>query len=379
MVTTPKKKVGRLRKVIPKPTDIVKHKTRSSNHSLKGGWLKYLIGAVVIIVGGIMFKNQIFNGGHSLTNVSFREIGNGAMINTLNQTKQTIMVIPSDNMLQKNGALKTSQSMGKTLYSRDYQAFMLSGDYHKQVITTIQRSFSDSGYPLVDLEQSLKSLENQSALDAADGLAKDAKTLLLTTARPDIIIEFDYDISTKMVSREESNTQLSYNIVLLDAFSNKSIGSINNPGVAIESNNINNVSVLLNQEIKNNLSQLSTQIKSYFSDILTNGREITFTVSLQNGAAINLQDMYNTDGDSYGDWIRNWVRQNAKMGAATMQRNTTSEMHFVDVRIENLQEDGQQFNAYDFADKFRKEFYSIFQIQVVNNSQGLATSHIVIK
>ncbi len=300
-------------------------------------------------------------------------------VNAIAQAKQTIMVMPSDNMLKKGGFLKTVQSMGKTLYIRDYQAFLLSGSMNKQVVTTIQRSFSDSGFPLVDLEQSLKSLENQSALDAADGLQKDAKTLLLTTTRPDVIIEFDYDVATKLISRDKSATQLNYNIILLDAFSNKSIGSINNPGITAQSNSVDNVSSLLNNEIKRNLPELSSQINTYFSDIVTNGREITFTVSLENGAKINLQDMYNSDGDSYGDWIRNWVRINAKMGAATMQRNTKSEMHFVNVRIENIQEDGQQFNAYDFADKFRKEFYKTFKVQAVNNSQGLATAHLVIR
>ncbi|MFR9511271.1 MAG: DUF6175 family protein [Rikenellaceae bacterium] len=328
------------------------------------------------IVALIIASSLVFTGCPSGTS---NLTGQANGVNAITQAKQTIMVIPSDNMLQKRGALTTSESMGKTLYHRDYQAFLLSGSANQQIITTIQRSFSDSGYPLVDLEQSLKSLENQSALDAADGLVKDAKTLLLTTTRPDIIIEFDYDIATKMISRDKSSTQLSYNIVLLDAFSNKSIGSINNPGTSVDSNDIDNVSALLNKEIKSNLSQLSSQVKTYFSDIATNGREITFTVSLQNGAAINLQDMYNSEGESYGDWIRNWIRVNAKMGTATMQRNTSSEMHFVNVRIENLQDDGQQFNAYDFADKFRREFYKTFQIQVVNNSQGLATAHLVIK
>lgn len=149
--------------------------------------------------------------------------------------------------------------------------------------------------------------------------------------------------------------------------------------MSVASNSVDNVSAILNKEIKSNLPQLSTQVKTYFSDIVTNGREITFTVSLQSGAAINLQDMYNSDGESYGDWIRNWIRVNAKSGTATMQRNTKSEMYFVNVRIENLQDDGQQFNAYDFADMFRKEFYRTFQIQAVNNSQGLAAAHIVIK
>ncbi len=373
-MATIQKKVGRPRKTTTPSTEIVKYGTTSSRRSSKGGGTKYLIilgvVALVAIAGYIGFNTSI----GSLT-----DIGNNGGVNVLDQAKQTIMVIPSDIMLRKSGSLKTSESMGKTLYHRDYQSFLLSGSGNKQIITTIQRSFSDSGYPLVDLEQSLKSLENQSMFDAADGLEKDAKTLLLTTTRPDIIIEFDYDVSTKMISRDSTSTIVNYNIVLLDAFSNKSIGSVSNPGIKVSKNSVDNLSALLNKEIKSNLSQLSRQVKTYFSDIVANGREITFTVSLQSGSAINLQDIYNSEGDSYGDWIRDWLRVNAKLGTATMQRNTKSEMHFVNVRIENLQADGQQFNAYDFADKFRRDFYKTFQMQVSNNSQGLATAHLVIK
>ena len=38
-------------------------------------------------------------------------------------------------------------------------------------------------------------MDTQEATDMADGLEKDAKTMLLTTAQPDIIIELNYDTS----------------------------------------------------------------------------------------------------------------------------------------------------------------------------------------
>lgn len=371
MTINPKKRV-RQTKSTTKSNIMVKYNNSNRRKSTNNKWLKYSIAGAIVIATITYFalKNKP---------ISLSKRSNDNSVNVIQQAKQTIVVIPSDILLRKCGALTSYESMGKTLYNRDYQSFLLSGSDNKQITTTIQRSFSDSGYPLVDLEQSLKSQEIQSMLDAADGLNKDAKTLLLSTTRPDIIIEFDYDVAIQLLSRGKGTTMLSYNIILLDAFSNKSIGSINNPGIQVTKNDIGNVSAILNKEIENNLPQLSVQVKKYFSDIETNGREITFTVSLHNSSQITMQDMYNSNGDSYADWIRNWVRANAKLGTATMQRNTSSEMNFVNVRINNIQEDGQQFNAYEFADKFRRDFYKTFQIQVENSSQGLATAHLIIK
>ncbi len=377
MATTPKKKPGRPRKATPKPTDIVKYNARSSSRSSAGGWMKYVIiaGVVAIIVGGVVFKDQIFGGG-SLTNISFSEVGNSAPINTLKQTKQTIMVMPSDQLLQEMGSLTTSQSMGKTLYHRDYRHFFLSNSTNQQIISTIQRQFIDAGYPLVDLEQTLKSLENQGLLDAADGVTKDAKTLLLTTARPDVIVELYYKNGINTQSRNASR-QLDYNIMVKDAFSSKTIATINESNVKMNSEY--GATSTLQTAIKSELPALSNQIKKYFKDILTNGREITFTISTASGSAIALHDIYNQEGETYADWVRSWVVKNAKRGAANMQRNTNNEMYFVDVRIKNVNDDGTQYNAYDFADDFRKEFYRTFNIQISNSTQGLAGAQLLIK
>ncbi len=313
----------------------------------------------------------------SLTDVDVEETTDDAPINALDQAKQSIMVIPSDKLMQDAGGLITSMSMGKTVYQRDYQKFLLADDNNRQVITTIQKSFAELGFPLVDLEQSLKSLENQNAMDEADGVAKDAKTLLLTTVRPDVIIEVDYKAGISATSRT-SEREISYSISVLDAFSNKAIGAINN--ARIENVKISdNVAAVLSESIESELPTLSTQIQTYFADIIRTGREITFNVKTATGCAVSLQDMYNEDGDCYGDWIREWVKTNAKRGAATMQRNSKNDMYFVNVRINNLNEDGTQFNAYDFANNFRKEFYRTFKVQAVNNTQGLADANILIK
>ncbi len=374
---TPKRGVGRPRK---SPTSSEYYTPYQQKFSLKKRWIALIAVVAIVLFGFIGNMCGLFSGftSGSLTSISVNEVSNSAPINVLEQSKQAIMVLPSDNLLQRFNSLSTTESMGKTLYIRYYQKFLLSDGTNQQIINSIQKSFSDRGYPLVNLEQTLKSLENQSLLDAADGVAKDAKTLLLSTARPDIIIEFDYEIKTTVQSRESITHALSYNISLLDAFTNKSIGSISDANVK-GYKATDTPAVALKGAIESNASDLSKQIKSYFKDLLTYGREVTFTVAVASGAGVTLQDIYNSDGDTYADWIREWVKTNAKRGAATMQRNTRSEIYFVNVRIENLQSDGTQFNAYDFADLFRKEFYRTFKIQALNNTQGLAGAQLLIK
>ncbi len=379
--TTPKRKPGRPKKTIVKSSN---GSSSSSNLQTRFFLKKRWIFLIILLVAAFVFNlgningriSNIFHG--SLTDVSTREVGNDAPINAITQAKQSIMVLPSDLMLQKCGALTTTESMGKMIYKRDYQKFLLSSSTNQQVINTLQESFTSAGYSLVNLEQSLKSLENQSLFDVADGVAKDAKTMLLSTARPDIIIEFDYDVKTTAQSRDAINRTLSYNITLLDAFTNKAIGSISDANVAGFGMK-DDPAALLKEAIGRNTSKLSNQVKSYFKDILKYGREITFTVAISSSSSVTLQDMCNSNGDTYADWIREWVKTNAKRGAATMQRNTQSELHFVDVRIENVQDDGTQYNAYDFADDFRKEFYRTFNIQASNNTQGLAGAYLLIK
>ncbi len=347
-------------------------KKRNNRNIKDNSMKKYLTIAIVVIAAIVVLVLLVGRlGSGDLPNV-------GQVVNVTEQAKQSIMVLPSDKLLQKCGALKITKSMGKTLYFRDYQAFLLSNSTNQHIIRSIQNSFNSFDYPLMDLEQSLKSIENQILLDEADGVQKDAKTLLLTSVRPDIIIEFDYESVVSAASRDKIIRTLSYNIVLLDAFSNKAIGSINDfKTTQVESDE--NVEQILYSAINDNVSKLSKQITNYFEDILENGREITFRVATSSTSPICLQDMYNDEGHTYSDWIRTWVKTNAKLGTATMQTNSNREMNFVNVRIKNHQEDGTQYNAYDFADEFRKEFYRTFKVQVSNNTQGLANAFLLIK
>ena len=211
----------------------------------------------------------------------------------------------------------------------------------------------------------------------ADNLAKDAKTMLMSVCKPDIIVELVYACKTDPTTRDINN-YIDYDITFFDSFSNKSIVTINESGYG-KSSKQNDFVALFSDSFNNQFKNVERQLTTYFADMLSKGREITFRVTLNNSSATNLTDEYNSMGETYADWIREWIKVNAKKGAATLQRNTAKEMYYVNVRISNLAEDGTQFSAYDFANAFRKEFIKTFNIGCTNATQGLGDAHIIIK
>lgn len=312
------------------------------------------------------------NGKKDLTALDVTENTSGK-VDVIRQSKPSMMIIPSDQFLQRTGCLSTREVNGKTLYVRDYSAFLLKNKDNKDFIRAIQNHFIGMNYPLNDLEQSLKSLENADVMDSADGLQKDAKTLLVATCHPDIVIELDLETSSERVARTEFTTTYSYNLAALDAFNNTAIASVSKSDIG------DDLAKYAQKQLKNDLAELTSQVQNFFADILRNGREITFRVALAESASINLRDEYNTMGDCYSDWIRDWVKTHAKNGTANLQRNTDKEMYYTSVRISNNAADGTQYNAYEFANEFRKEFVHTFEMRAANNTQGLGDASIIIR
>ena len=104
------------------------------------------------------------------------------------------MVIPSDGILQKLGCLTTIDNQGVTSYIRNYNGAFINSTDLKFVIAAIEEEFAKVGYPLENLEQQLKMISNENAIDQADGVTRDIRAGVMNTARPDYIIEVEYEM-----------------------------------------------------------------------------------------------------------------------------------------------------------------------------------------
>ena len=80
--------------------------------------------------------------------------------------KPTIMVVPSDNWCVQNGFVQEFNNQGKKMKLPDYQRALQENSNLMLVIAKLNELMSERGFPLKNLESSLKSLQRQSAEDA---------------------------------------------------------------------------------------------------------------------------------------------------------------------------------------------------------------------
>lgn len=188
-------------------------------------------------------------------------------VNAVVQALPQIMVIPGDQILHKFNCINTDTVNGRLYVIRDFRNYLLKDDRARRIISTIQDSFNENNFPLNDFEQTLKQLDTQEALEMADDIDKDAKTLLLFTVRPDIILELNYNTSRdnglSMISHNYNHTgekNVSYTLTALDAYTNMSVATITASNLKGES-----TTETIQTDMKKRLPKFQQDIQKYFS------------------------------------------------------------------------------------------------------------------
>lgn len=300
--------------------------------------------------------------------------GTSTAVDVKQTQKPTMLVLPSDQLMQRFGCIRTEVSLGKQLQVRDYNSYLLTDPDAKFIIASIQSAFIEFGYPLNDLEQTLKSINDQEMVDEVSGIKKDSKTILLTNARPDIILELDYDMTTDRSSRDYSKS-LTYTLRAIDAFSNKVVATVQAAGIK---NAKGNTASMMGEAIQKNSKDFTKQINNHFDDLIANGRDITMRVMIDANESFTMSDE-SIYGDTYADFILDYMKVNTMMGTYNLQRNTDTEMYFANVRIKTLNDNGTQYSAYDFARELSKALNKECGVKSKNVTQGLGDAMIIIK
>ena len=299
------------------------------------------------------------------------------------QALPQVMIIPSDQSLQSGGALRKVADGNQSFIIRDYAGFLISNGEFKNISAFIQETFAKKGYPLTDFEQCLKQLETQAATNIADGIGMDAKTQLIQTARPDIIIEVGYydenlGKNAALLSHRGARSKellLSYSISAIDAYTNKVVANISATGIKTSA-----VAESIRKDMSKDkkIAGFIADIEAYFADVLNNGREITVKINVAEDSNCNLADI-NIEGDTFSDWIIDYMKLNTIESAYKMISNTDYEITFTNVRIPLGNEDGTQYGVYDWARDFQKTIRKNLGLEVKNQSQGLGEVVLTVK
>jgi nucleoside diphosphate kinase len=294
--------------------------------------------------------------------------------NAISQSLPSVMVIPSDAMLKRMDCLKEIENQGVTSYSRDYMKSFIKDSELKFVIAEIESGFSSKGFSLENLEQTMKLINGNNAMDNMEGVARDLRSELMNTAKPDYIIELDYELKQDPTSRNINKT-LTYIVKCLDVYTNKSVASVTRANVGKTSEN-NDVPGLVKEDFSSAIDDLSAGITTHFIDLLANGIEVTLRVAVMNSSMIAIDD--DCGDEEIGERVVSWLKENTVNSTYKMVKNTGTEMFFTNVRIYTQDESGNSYTAYDFAKDLKKGLKNGCGLDVSNKTQSLGDAFLQI-
>lgn len=296
-------------------------------------------------------------------------------VNALTLSMPSIMVFPSDAMLSRMGYLKEIDNQGVTSYHRMYQEAFINNPDIKFTIAVIQEQFAKAGFPLEDMEQHLKKIANDNAMDYMTDIARDLRSELLNTVRPDYIIEVDYNFRIEPKSRNFDKS-LTYSVRCIDSYTTKSVASVTAADAGKDMKQ-NDIASIIKADFENSLADLKSQITNHYADLLANGVEITLKVATSNESGVKLDD--NCGTYEISENINIWLKKNTVRQSFKMSKNTSTEMYFTNVRIFAQDDNGNKYTAYDFASDLRKAIRNGCSLSVANNTQSLGDALITIE
>lgn len=262
--------------------------------------------------------------------------------------KPTLMVIPSDVYCFGHDFKSTFSTPMGDKEVVDYKKAMQNDSQLRLVITKMGQIMSARNFPLKDLEQTLKSIEQSSAelmvLSSNSSGASVYETpidMLKKTANADIILDLDFEIK-----RQGPQQYITFNLRGLDAYTNKQIAGVT--GAGKPSANASAV-LLLEEAVLSHMDDFNGQLMNHFDDMFEKGREVTLTVRVWENADFYIEDEfdYNGETDELGIFIEDWMYDNCVEGRFSTDIASESQMKFTQVRIPMFYERNGRERAMD--------------------------------
>lgn len=265
--------------------------------------------------------------------------------------KPTIMVVPSDNWCKENGYMLEFETLGGTKSTPDYRAALQGNSDLLLVIAKINELMTTRGFPLKNLESSLKKLETKAAEDemtmSKGGASLNSSPLdaLKMVAKADIWMQMTWTVN--QVGPKKSITFI---LTGLDAYTDKQIAGASGTG---EPSFTAELPILLEECVLNHLDNFNNQLMDHFNDMVANGREVAMEIKTWDTWEYDLEEELGDDELQYE--IEDWVYENTVNGVFSLMDASEYSMEFEQIRIPLYNEDGRAIDAKRWA-KGLKDF-----------------------
>jgi len=289
--------------------------------------------------------------------------------------KPTIMIVPSDVWCNTNGYMMEFDNQGKVVKVPDYKKALQENSDLLLVISKINELMADRGFPLKNLESSLKSLESQAAEDAmltskGGGEVNESPIdKLKKVAKADIWMQMTWTVNTTGPKKS-----ITFNLQGLDAYTDKQIAGASGTG---QPSFTAELPVLLEEAVLSHLDNFNVQLQNHFDDMFTNGREVILRIKTWNTWEYDLESEDFGD-DELSSLIETWVTDNTVQGRFNTTDATENMMLFEQVRIPLFDEAGKAIDARKWANGLRKYLKDTYQIESKLMMKGLGQAQLVL-
>ena len=288
--------------------------------------------------------------------------------------KPTLMVVPIDVWCTKNGYMADFDNQGTKFKIPDYKkAFQENSDL-LLAVSKINELMAERGFPLKNLESSLKSLQDQAAEDAmltsksgAD-INETPIDVLKKVARADIWIQMTWTVN-------QTGPKKSITFVLqgLDAYTDKQVAGASGTGTPSFTAEF---PVLLEEAVISHIDNFNAQLVKHFDDLFANGREVILRIKTFSSFSGDLESEYG--GEELGTIIEDWLAANTVQGRFGTTDATESMMLFEQVRIPLYDANGRAVDARSWARGLQKMLKDKYQIDSKLMMKGLGQAQLVI-
>lgn len=247
--------------------------------------------------------------------------------------KPVIMVVPSDAWCVRNGYVQEFESYGQKEMVPDYNAALKNNAEIRLLISYMGDFMAKEEFPIQSLESVLKNIQNESR-DVSMITSNESGAMIMESpvdelrrvAKPDIILDIDYQVKKKGPKK-----QVSFNLTAYDAYTSKIISGNTGVGSSVNAP----VEVLLEEAVLSFKDNFIRGLQNHFDDMFANGREVVVTLRRFDTADVTFEEEFDYQGESVelADLIDLWFSENTVQGRYSFNERTADVLKFEQVRI----------------------------------------------
>jgi hypothetical protein len=285
--------------------------------------------------------------------------------------KPTIMVVPADRWCKAptNNFMMNFDDQGTQISLPDYKAAVQNSSDLMIVIGKINELMTDRGFPLKDLESTLKSLDKKAAARAGKKKKTNPNKELAQVAKADIWMDIWWEVKSQGPKK-----YVTFQIRGIDAYTDKQVAGAQGSG---QPSFQQDPAILLEEAVLSYLDNFNVQLQKHFDDLFANGREVALLVELDESFS---EDLNTTTygGAQLSKLIKKWVTENTVQGRFSQLDADETYMELEQVRIPLYDKNNVALDTQTWAEGLQ-EYLQSLGLDATVDMEGLGQASITIK